>query len=238
MRFRDIAERVDALTLAERVADRIHADIRQSNLKEGDLFMTGDQVAERYKVSRSIAREALSQLQAVGVLESRKRKGILIARPDPVKLSARWVPVFGQVAGFEGFRLLTEWRYVLELGAVDLAVAKASNEQIAELFKLASHFEEAASAEGHTPEADKIDLAFHAVILEMPGNPLLAGMHRVLADYFAASAEYDPRRDARKAIREHFVIAEAFERRDAESARSVLRMHLPLALTDQPSGDP
>ena len=50
-------------TLANTVATRIHADIVASELQEGDLFMTGEQVSEHYAVSRSISREALSQLR-------------------------------------------------------------------------------------------------------------------------------------------------------------------------------
>jgi DNA-binding GntR family transcriptional regulator len=69
-------------------------------------------------------------------------------------------------------------------------------------------------------------MAFHGVILEMTGNPLIAGMHQVLADYFQFSAIYNHPPHARKAIREHHTIAEAFQRRDLETVRSILRSHL------------
>lgn len=225
MVLRDFAVTL-AVTLAATLAERIHADILASGLQEGDLFMTGQQIADHYEVSRTVAREALNQLRALGVLESRKRKGVLIAQPDPVKLSARWVPVFGRVAGREGFRLLAQWRYVLELGSVDLAMACATETQVERLSQLADQFEAVADAQGHNADADRIDMAFHAVILEMTGNPLVAGMHGVLADYFQASATYDPMADARKSIREHHIIVEAFQRRDLETVRSVLRSHL------------
>ncbi len=188
--------------------------------------MTGGQIAERYAVSRTVAREALSRLRALGVLESRRRKGVLVAQPDPVKLSAHWVPMFGRAAGREGFRMLAQWRYVLELGAVDLAMVGATGDQVQRLRELADEFEAVATVHGHNAEADRIDMIFHATILEMTGNPLVAGMHRVLADYFQASATYDPSADACKSAREHHIIVEAFERRDTETARSVLRSHL------------
>jgi DNA-binding FadR family transcriptional regulator len=214
------------VNLVATVAEQLHAEILSSGLKQGELFMTGGQIAQRYEVSRTVAREAINQLCALGVLESRRRKGVLVTQPDPVKLSASWVPMFGRVAGVEGFRMLAQWRYVLELGAVDLAVDHGSQEQAARLSVLADQFEAVAAKHGHSAAADQIDLAFHAVILEMTGNPLVAGMHRVLADYFLASAEYDPNADAPKAIREHHIIAEAFQRRDRETVRSVLRSHL------------
>lgn len=70
------------------------------------MFKTSDQIEERYEVSRTVAREAVSQLHAPSVVTSRRHKGVLVAQPDPVKLSARWVPMFGRVAGGKGFLLL------------------------------------------------------------------------------------------------------------------------------------
>lgn len=221
-------------TLANRLADRMHADIVASGLQEDDFFSTGDQVAKDNGVSRSIARESLGQLCALGVLKSRQRKGLLVSRPDPVRLMSRWVPCYGR--GVQGNELsrLAELRYALELGAVDLAVPNASEEQIRRLAVLAGQFEYVALRFGHNPEADQVDLVFHSLILEMTGNELVAGMHRVLADYFLASSREAPKpnEDAVSAIRAHHMIAEAFARRDGEMVRSVLRSHLQRTLDE------
>lgn len=215
-------------TLASALADRMHADIVASGLQEDDFFTTGDQIAKENGVSRSVARESLGQLCALGVLKSRQRKGLLVGRPDPVKLMSRWVPCF--VRGTQGneLSLLAELRYALELGAVDLAVPNASDDQVQRLAALANQFDYVASRFGHNPEADQVDLVFHSLILEMTGNELVAGMHRVLADYFLASSREAPKpnEDALSAIRAHHMIAEALARRDGEMARSVLRSHL------------
>lgn len=72
------------MTLSTTVANRIHSDSLSSKLSEGDLFMTSDQIEERYEVSRTVAREAVSQLHALGVVTRRRRKGVLVAQPDPV----------------------------------------------------------------------------------------------------------------------------------------------------------
>jgi GntR family transcriptional repressor for pyruvate dehydrogenase complex len=221
-------------TLANRLASRIHEDIIAAGLSEGEFFMTGDQVEAHYAVSRSIAREALSQLRSLGILESRQKKGLLVSRPDPVQLMARWVPFYGR-DGKEGeLERLAQLRYVLEVGAVDLAVGHASEAQLARLQDHAVAFEAIAARSGHSPETDQIDLAFHRLILEMTGNPLVAGMHKVLSDYFLASAHVAPlpREDAAMAIREHHLIVEAFRRHDRALALSLLRAHLQRTLSD------
>ncbi|GMV90448.1 MAG: GntR family transcriptional regulator [Candidatus Hydrogenedentota bacterium] len=221
-------------TLANVIADRMHADIVASELQEDDFFMTGDQVAEHYGVSRSIAREALGQLRALGVLKSRQRKGLLVGRPDPVKLMSQWVPFYGRGAQGNELSRLAELRFVLEMGAVDLAIAHGTEEQIQRAARLAGEFEAVASKYGHNEKADQIDLTFHSLILEMTGNPLVSGMHRVLADYFLASTLEAPKpsEDPTSSIRAHHMIAEAFARRDAEMVRSILRAHLRRTLDD------
>ncbi len=215
-------------TLANTLASRIHADIVASDLQEGELFMTGDQVSEHYAVSRSISREALSQLRAMGILKSRQRKGLLIDRPDPVEQMERWVPLYGRGANSQALTNLAQLRYVLEVGAVDLAVPNATPAQMVELRRRAEDFEKIARVHGHSPDADQVDLAFHCLFLDMTGNELIAGMHRVLSDYFLASTIADPKpsEDAQRAIREHHLIVEGIERADRDLVRNVLRAHI------------
>jgi DNA-binding FadR family transcriptional regulator len=215
-------------TLANTLAIRIHEDIVASELAEGDVFMTGEQVEDHYGVSRSIAREALSQLRSLGVLQSRQRKGLIVSRPDPVHLMSRWIPLYCRGGTAGEFNQLAELRYALELGAIELAVSNAAADQHEALARLAGEFEAVASQHGHNEEADRIDLAYHSLILKMTGNPLISGMHRVISEYFMASTQAGPMpgEDPVKAIREHHMIADAIAQGDRALARTVLRMHL------------
>jgi len=216
----------NANSLANTLADRIHRDTIEKNLHEGDFFMTVDQIGDHYAVSRTIAREAVSQLRALGILHSRQRKGLLVGRPDPVALMARSVPFYAR--GIQGDELLrlAQLRYVLEMGAIELAVSIATQEQLLQLTKTAQEFEVIASDHGHSKEADIVDLSFHRQILEMTDNPLIAGMHRVLSGYFHASTQLEQPPDASRAIHEHQMIVDAIRRQDRELARTVLRCHL------------
>jgi len=225
MRGNDSGEK-NVHTLANKLADSIRRDTIEKNLHEGDFFMTVDQVGEHYGVSRTIAREAVSQLRGLGILESRQRRGLLIGSPNPSQLMSRWLPFYGQRRDEGKVHELAQLRYTLELGAVDLAISNCSKEGCQRLAELANEFEEIAAACGHGPRADVADLSFHGLILSMTGNPLIAGMHGVLSDYFHASEQTEQPSDVSKAIREHQMIVEAFQQRDCELARSVLRCHL------------
>jgi DNA-binding FadR family transcriptional regulator len=69
----------------------------------------------------------------------------------------------------------------------------------------------------------------------MTGNPLIAGMHRVLSDYFQIAVKSSPhwKKGLQSAAWEHRAIADAIARQDIEFARSVLRRHLENALIER-----
>jgi GntR family transcriptional repressor for pyruvate dehydrogenase complex len=72
--------------------------IQGSDLKAGDSLPGEVELANRMGVSRNVVREALSRLQSLGILESRKRRGIIIAEPDILAGMAKVIdlPIFGR----------------------------------------------------------------------------------------------------------------------------------------------
>ena len=217
-------------TLANLLADRIRRQIARQGPPQGEFFMTGDDVAEKFGVSRGIAREAISQLRALGVLQSRQSKGLIVGRSDLVGLMERGLPF----CGYDGADLLVlaQLRYVLEIGAVDLAVSNGTDRQVARLTDLAQDYRAITENAAHNDAADEVELAFHQLILEMTGNPLVAGMHSVLSNYFHEAPRHvvDWTICQPRTVWEHEAIAEAFARRDTEMARAYVKKHLQEAL--------
>lgn len=219
-------------TRAQRLAQQLHQEMLSRSLREDDLLMTEAQVAQRYGVSRGIVREAVSRLRALGVIKSRQAKGLLVGRPDPVALWAQTLPLAAQEpADRQG---LAKLRYVLEVGAADLVVAGADAARIARLAQAAQAYEDA-SAAGHIEPINHADLAFHSELLAMTSTPFVAGMHRVLADFFAAETAHftGPIPAGDMSVWHHHLIVQAVRQRDAEQLRALLRQHL-RSLLDQP----
>ncbi len=217
-------------TLANNLANQIRGDIAKQDLHEGMLFMTGDEVCAQYGISRGIAREAISQLRALGVLKSRQGKGLIIGKPDLVELFERGLPFYGKMT--EDLRILVQLRYVLEIGSVDLAIKNALDNQVRELGDLADEFRRLIEVpEPVEQEVDKVEFAFHSLILKMTDNPIISGMHTVLSEYFERAAESSllasPSSSQRQVNAwEHEAIAEGFLDRDLETVRAYLRRHL------------
>jgi len=213
-------------TLANTVAERMRLDIIAAGLTEGELFTTESEVTRRYGVSRNIAREAVSQLRSLGILVSRQGKGLLVGRSDPVGLLARSLPFYGRAP--EDMKHLAQWRYVLEIGAVELAVNAATAEQTERLEALAREYRDLGTRDHTEEEENAVELAFHGLILRMTGNPLIAGMHDLLVTYFGSPRhQHDARTQDRPLTAwQHQAIAEAIRQRDIEQARVILRQHL------------
>lgn len=196
--------------------------------------MTVDQIAAEYGVSRTIAREAASRLQALGLLKGRKRVGLVMHLPDAPDLMRNWLPLYSRSLGGESACTLGQFRYMLEVGAIGFAVANATAAQIQELREIAARFEALTSTYGQTEEADDAEYAFHSLLLQMTGNPLIAGMHAVLADFFRAAIKQNRHwlTVSTDAVWEHKAIAKAVAARDVELARSLLRHHLDNSLAE------
>ena len=122
-------------TLADDVASNLLGYIKQRNLVPGDALPKEEDLASQLNVSRHIVREGVSQLKAYGLIESRKRRGIVVSRPNAFAGMSRLAEaeVFSEDEWFE----IISMRIIMEIGMSDLVYERATAEDIAELRKLA-----------------------------------------------------------------------------------------------------
>jgi DNA-binding FadR family transcriptional regulator len=233
-------------TGVEALADAICDEIERKGLQKGDLFMTEGELSEKYGVSRTLAREAVSRMQELGVLTSRQRKGLVVGRPNPVALMRRALPFYGRSP--RQTLEVAQMRYALEVGAVDLAARNASETQLQQLHTTSEEYCRAVEENEPSIMVVFIDTTFHSLILQMTGNPLIAGMHYVLEEHFRWWKEARDERlnrmnpgqreqSLRESIWGHRMITRALMRRDAEQARAFLREHLKKFIDDAEQED-
>jgi DNA-binding FadR family transcriptional regulator len=197
------------------------------------MFMTEAQIAAEYKVSRTAAREAVGRLRGVGILESRQGKGLVVRKADPIRLLAH--SLSGCISSPEDFQDLAQFRYALEIGAIELAIRHATEEQIARLERITLEMEQALQPGGRAEPHSKMEAQFHGLILEMTGSPMIAGMQRVLRDFFAVTQRETVSREMVEQVhRDHRDLFSAIRDRDLERARVILRMHFRHLLQPRP----
>jgi len=227
----------NAENLTSGLVEKIKSQVLNSTLRQGDIFMTVKQISTKYGVSRTIAREATSHLQALGLLKGKKRVGLIVTQPTTDEVMHDWLPLYAWSLKRENFLALGHLRYALELGSLDLASANATEEQLKQLTFLAEQFARVTTENGQSEEANRIEFEFHCLLLTMTGTPLIMGMHRVLTDFFHQAKILNPHWNQvfQVAVNEHRMIAEALAVRDTELARCILRRHIDRALEEYDS---
>lgn len=217
-------------TQVRELARTIRLRIQSENLAEGAFFMTETQLAAEYGTSRTVTREAVSRLQALGILEGRKRKGLIVRRPDPFRLFQNSLPSL--ITSAEDWRDLAQFRYALEVGAIELAIRMATDEQIDRLEEAERELEQSVLADPTSAQTIELDVKFHSMILEMTGSKMIAGMQQILVRFFqdCPRAPVCPS-TAERICWEHRELLDAIRERDVERARAMIRVQIRPTLT-------
>ena len=213
------------LPLSEQLAEALALSIREGNLAPGYRLPTESALVQRFGVSRTVVREALSRLKTLGLIDSRQGSGVFVrnSAPPPDHL------VLASDGSLDGVVQMVEVRRALEAESAALAAARRSAQGLREI-KTAIQDLERAVAEGGDGVCE--DVAFHAAIARAAGNPyLLATLaylnHFLLDATRVTRANEATRADFAQQVRdEHAVIVRAIEDRDVVAARLAGATHM------------
>ena len=213
--------------LAHGVVEYVSQLIRDGHVAPGAKVPSEAEIIRVLGVSRSVVREAMSHLQASGLVETRQGIGTfaLARAPQPMGLA-----VAAEMSKDDVLALL-ELRISLETESAGLAAGRRSEAQLAQVRAALNIFLARCQAGGETAAADT---QFHLAIAQASGNrylyDVLDHMGRELLPRARLSSARIPRDSPaifiERVTREHEDIYTALERRDAESARAAMRTHL------------
>ncbi|GAQ50435.1 FadR/GntR family transcriptional regulator [Streptomyces acidiscabies] len=109
----------------EVAAERILQLIAESGLRPGDRMPTEKELAERLDASRSVVREAVKILSAIGRVRAHKGRGLYVADDDGMLGSSRWGGFF-LPTDLDHVYMLFEFRRIQETAASRLAAIHAT----------------------------------------------------------------------------------------------------------------
>ncbi|MDT4914634.1 MAG: hypothetical protein QOC66_3762 [Pseudonocardiales bacterium] len=200
---------------AEQVRSQLIELIESGDFAVGDRLPSEADLSRSFEVSRSVIREALHSLNALGLTRSYAGKGTYVdAQHVPSQLlTGRYLP-----------RDLNEVRRTLEVPAARLAAERRSTADVKTLRQIMDRLRAADDPQ----ERVGIDADFHVAIASATGNPLfprlVAELRSVLQDQAMAVAVYPGR--AAQATAEHLAILEAIEGRRGSEAADAMERHL------------
>src|SRR3546814_17982115 len=74
--------RIHTSTMADVIELRIREYLKKKSFKPGDALPKGIELAEALGVSRNVVRAALSRLRMLGLLETKRKRGMILTNPD------------------------------------------------------------------------------------------------------------------------------------------------------------
>ena len=221
-------EAVRSGSKAQTLVQLLGEAIRSGRIKPGDKLPGELAIMAEHGVGRSVVREALSRLQASGLVETHHGIGtFVISAPDGAQF--RLKP--DEFSTSLDVLAVLELRISLETESAGLAAVRRSAEQLAAMRAALDAFEANVGQAGDTVSPD---FQFHLLIAQATGNRYFSDImghlgttiiprtrinaYKIVVDHLAQYLQ--------RVNREHEEIYAAIARQDAESARAAMRIHL------------
>lgn len=212
----------------EDLVDTISEAIRRGELAPGTRLASERDLAEQFAVSRSTVREAMKVLASRGLIEI-ESGGNFVRKTSLVQV-ARQITDLVIVSTGDLLHLL-EVRRILETQAVRLAVERATETDLMEIYEtMLSH--EKAQLSGADSDIHPLDSQFHFSLVRAAQNPLLTEFMQVIRDFMGGPySRYRRVLVGEKEripmwLQQHRRIYQAISERDPEAAAAAVEEHL------------
>jgi len=221
--------RTPGVSQTDVVVQGIRQMIIDGQLRSGDRLPIEKNLAAALGVSRNPLREGVRALSMMGVLETRQGDGTYVTKLDPSMLLAPMGFVVDLQDG-SGTHHLHAVRRILETEAAAVAALQIGAAELDAAAELLRHNEAELGLEEPNHEAViENDIAFHRIIADAAGNPVLAALinalgGRTMRDRLRRSIT-QPGADE-TAHREHLSILAALTAHHPDRARTRMAAHL------------
>jgi GntR family transcriptional regulator, sialic acid-inducible nan operon repressor len=205
----------------ERLIERINA----GEFPRGSLLPSERQLMETFQVGRPAIREALQDLQRMGLVVITHGEGARLVEPTAQSvLDQIAVTVHHVLASSQNLSHLKDSRNFFEVGMARIAAARATPEDVAELNEIIARME-ASTEEFQT--FMKYDMAFHRRIAEITGNPIFVAVSEALLQWLSRYHVGELRKIGREArtLDEHRHIVDRIGAHDVEGAAAAMLQH-------------
>ncbi|WP_099365730.1 FadR/GntR family transcriptional regulator [Sphingobacterium sp. 1.A.4] len=169
---------IEVNTRADLVEIQLREYLDKKGLKTGDVLPTEMDLSEALGVSRNVLREGLSRLRMLGLIESKKKRGMVLTSPDILGSFERVLnPQFMDTSTLKN---LFELRLVLESGLADLLFLRKTDKDIRELEGI---IKKEKSGDNDVFRVNS-EIAFHGKLYEITGNDTLKRFQIMLLPVF------------------------------------------------------
>lgn len=218
------------ITLVDQVEQRLIIFFKEKGFRPGDSLPHEHELAEALGVARSVLREALSRFKMTGMIESRTRRGMILAEPSLAKAFNRSInPLLMNDATLLD---LLEFRVALEIGSSNSIFRNITDEDIEDLEEIVAM----GAAIGENKYAPLSEFNFHTKLYEITGNRTIRDFQEIIHpvmefvkskyhDYFGPIAHELAKKGE---IITHEDLLGYLKRRDSAGYEKAIRLHFKL----------
>ena len=221
--------------LAHDIVAELTQRILLGQLAPGEKLPSESAIVREHGVSRTVVREAISKLQASGLVETRHGIGTFVLERDP----RQGIHLSRDTAA--SVRGIVELRLGLETQAAALAARRRTEEQ---LLQMRQALDDHQSSLANNDSSVEPDLRFHQLIAQATGNAyftdIIAQLGRSVIPRTRINSEErgdaDLKQLGQMAVLEHEAILRAIRRQDPDAARAAMLLHLSNSLERMAGG--
>ena len=212
--------------LSQEVFDRVLQWINDSDYPPGSLLPPERTLMDVFKVGRPAVREALQDLQRLGLVSITHGGGAKVTEPTAQSVGGQIAVTVHHVLAnwLQYLAHLKETRTFFESGMARLAAARATPEDVADLNVIVDRM---AASSSEFAAFMKHDIDFHRRIAAITGNPIYVAVTEALLTWLSKYHIGELRKVGREAqtLEEHRHIVSRIAAHDVEGAAAAMQVH-------------
>jgi GntR family transcriptional repressor for pyruvate dehydrogenase complex len=209
--------------LMDRAVDAMKQHIIVNGLQAGDRLPSEPELARSLGVSRNIVRQAISSLEAVGIVRSEHGRGTFIAEMGASSNVLEHLDFWLDIDNLSQ-QEYAEARWAFDAGVLQLVMRNATGEDFEHLERVLLRMEGCS-----LDDVPRHHDAFHLALLEATHNRFLASFTIILYRFFwrlAAGAPQVRRVPRDEQVRSHRELFEGLRRRNEVEIPELVTVHL------------
>jgi len=213
--------------LSHQIEERLLAEVQAGHVRPGDLLPSERELMVRFQVGRPAIREAMQNLQRMGLIEIRHGERPRVAQPSMERAIVQMGETMRHVLAHSASSLehLKQARATFEMEMTRIAAKTRTAEQLADIEAV---LEKMKKTKPTSPDFLVLDGRFHLEIARVSGNPIFVALSEALFSWLANFHSHLVRSPGHESvtIAEHGAILAAIAAGDPDKASQLMGDHL------------
>ena len=205
--------------MAEQVELSLQKYFLDNDFSVGDPLPTELELSSAMGVSRNVVREALSKFKMLGIIESKKKVGMVISNPDIVGTIEKML--HPRIIDDKTLQDLFELRLALAIGIADFLYLRKTDKDIKELEAIVKK----EKLEDEEYFRINNEIAFHGKLYDMTGNETLRKFQMLLLPVFAYVIKLENKKPISGSV-SHKDLVQILKKGTKEQFRKSMLQHL------------